>query len=99
MQEETAMETQRIINHLVFYATATVAIFMWLDLPAFDALLSGGPAEVVALIKDFALLAFAAWFIPGAAMFAVAISAILLARCEIYPELWRGVGEALRPPS
>jgi hypothetical protein len=42
------------------------------------------------------LLAFAWWFIPGAAMFAVAVSAILLAQCEIYPELWRGVGEARR---
>jgi hypothetical protein len=45
------------------------------------------------------LLAFASWFIPGAALFAVAVSAILLAQCEIYPELWRGVGEARRGPA
>jgi hypothetical protein len=97
MHEETAMKTQRIINHVAFYTVATVAMLMWLDLPAFDALLSGKPAGIVALIEDLALLAFASWFIPGAAMFAVAVSAILLARCEIYPELWHGVGEALRP--
>jgi hypothetical protein len=86
---------QRVINHVVFYAIATMAMLMWLDLPAFDALLSGAPVGIVALVKEVALLAFASWFIPGAAMFAIAISAILLARCEIYPELWQGVGEAL----
>jgi hypothetical protein len=93
----TAMKTQRIINHVVFYAIATMAMSMWLDVPAFDALLSGKPASIHAVIGDIALLAFASWFIPGAAMFAVAVSAILLAQCEIYPELWHGVGEALRP--
>jgi hypothetical protein len=87
--------TQRIINHVVFYAIATMAMLMWLDLPALDALMSEAPVGIVALIEDVVLLVFASWFIPGAAMFAIAVSAILLARCEIYPELWHGVGEAL----
>jgi hypothetical protein len=91
------MKMQRIINHVVFYAIATMAMLMWLHLPALDALMSGAPVGIVALVEDVVLLAFASWFIPGAAMFAMAISAILLAQCEIYPELWHGVGEALRP--